>query len=162
MRPLAEYFDVGEPKGDGVGAFATFVGAVMQRAEDAAMRDETTLSDGIDVVHERFAQGGWPSNPVEIMGHLRAELIEIQVAMRDADKRPDLRIHVVEEIGDAMLLLARLALHYGATSAVQPLALTLRKTNRRLGHWEELVPMMGLVDAWRVAKEREMHEGSGG
>jgi NTP pyrophosphatase (non-canonical NTP hydrolase) len=103
---------------------------------------------------DRRLRVSWPSSYTAsgLLSHLRGELREIEQAVLDADGRPSMNGEVVEECGDAMLLLGRLAMMYGAKSALEPLALAVRKTCRRLEHFEQLVRSSPPAEAWRVAK----------
>ncbi len=113
------------------------------------------LATSVGQIDQRL-QVSWPTSysASAILAHLRREMREIDDAVSEAVDRPHMRKHVVEECGDAMLLLARLALMHGATSALEPLVLAVRKTERRLGHFEKLVRSMTPADAWRAAKVR--------
>ena len=152
-RTLADFFgmEASVPATDE--ALVDFIGKVLDRAENAALADETTLGEGLRDVNRRFDMAGWPADPVELIAHLRTEIIEIEHAIADAKGRPDLRAAVLDEIGDALVLLLRLGLCFGARTAMEPLALSLCKITRRLGYFESLVSTMDRVTAWHHAKE---------
>lgn len=116
------------------------------------MTSDSDLSVQVADIDRRF-QPTWPSSVSSMISHLRQELHEIEQAIDEADGRPHMNKHVVEECGDAMLLLGRLAIMHGAASALEPLIIAIRKTSRRLDHYERLVKSMTVADAWRAAKE---------
>lgn len=152
-KSVSDYLGVLEPKDGSLTAAADYLDRLMSAVEYVLTLSESATAGAVTDVHARF-QETWPEScaPSYLLSHLRCELREIQQAIADAEGRPDLRKHVVEECGDAMLLLARLALLYGAESGLRPIAITVTKTQRRLAHFETLVPSMGPVAAWRMAK----------
>jgi hypothetical protein len=153
LGPIASYLGILQPDSASTdnAALAKHVDAVAAKAEDALIDEEHSLADAIADIDRRF-QATWPTSPAELLAHVRRELVEVERAMADADRRSTLRREVVVECGDAMLLLGRIALHYGAESGVEPLAIAVRKVLRRLGAFEGLVGTMAPADAWRSAK----------
>lgn len=157
LSSIAGYLGVTVPDPDADQAnasIADWLDMLASVIEDALLSADPTLSETIATIDRRW-QVGWPEScdPKSLLAHARRELAEIEQAMADADLRDSLRGEVVIECGDAMLLLARIALAYGATSGLQPLALAVRKTTRRLEHFERLVKSITPADAWRMAKQ---------
>jgi NTP pyrophosphatase (non-canonical NTP hydrolase) len=158
LRPLANFFDLEltEESDDGV---VQLVDEVISRATDAALRDEWLLAWSIASIDQRF-DASWPQeNKVEsLMRRVHGELAEVRQAIIDAEGRPDLRPHVVEELGDVMMLLARLALVFGAKSSLEPLQVVVRKTFARLAKFEQLCRTQELppgntpAELWSIAK----------
>jgi NTP pyrophosphatase (non-canonical NTP hydrolase) len=159
LRPLANFFSLGPVESivtddDLVNVLET----LLEQATDAAVRDEVTLASWITSIDQRF-DAAWPhDDKVEsLMRRVHGELLEVRQAIADAEKRPDLRSHVVEELGDVMLLLSRIALVYGAKSSLEPLQVAVRKTFGRLARFESLrrapaTPGTTHAELWSLAK----------
>jgi NTP pyrophosphatase (non-canonical NTP hydrolase) len=122
---------------------------------DALTRDESTLDARLLAIDKRF-DAAWPSRDKIGDMELRAtaELIEVKRAL---ETMPGRRAHVLEEIGDTMLALGRLALAIGAESPLDPMRYAARKTEARLLEFEHLVesPTAGDFERhhlWTLAK----------
>ncbi|HVI01688.1 MAG TPA: hypothetical protein VM869_23390 [Enhygromyxa sp.] len=123
LRPLAEFFGLATPNDarDVDSSALEHLRAVAERAIDAALSDERSLAHAVVGIRGRF-NVAWPSDDevAAMLRRARGELLEIERAIADLRRCSDqpnsdtLRADVIEEIGDAMLALGRLALAVGA------------------------------------------------
>jgi NTP pyrophosphatase (non-canonical NTP hydrolase) len=155
IKPLAGFFSIslGEESDDGV---VRLVEQVAESATTAVLRDEWQLAASITDIDVRL-EASWPAadKAESLLRRVHGELKEVREAMDDAAVRPELRPHVVEEIGDVMLLLSRLALVYGSKSSLEPLQVVVRKTFARLTAFERLCrssPDSPRGELWSIAK----------
>lgn len=158
IQPLAEYFDVELAGDDDEDNTINWLSRVLARAEHAALSDEHSLAHALIRIDSRFDEH-WPSDDkvAALQRKLNEELGELHRAIEDWRLRPELREHVVEEIGDMMLVLGRLALTMGCESAMEPLGVAIKKTLARLRHFEQLASSpnadhFNRRDLWKMAK----------
>jgi NTP pyrophosphatase (non-canonical NTP hydrolase) len=155
LRHLAELFEVADEP-DTEDGLVEYVRVIATLAETAALNDERSLSKALASINTRI-DTLWPieDKAKSLLRRVRSELLELEDAIGDAKLRPELRSRVVEEIGDAMLGLARLALVFGAETALEPVGVAVTKTQARLTEFEKLVryePTGTRQELWRMAK----------
>ena len=127
-------------------------------AVDRLLDDDRVLSEVTMSVVDRF-RASWPSHDEvgAMLDQAESEIREVREAVEVARERPDMRDDALMEIGDAMLALARLGLALGAKTPLEPLAMSLCKTTKRLRFFESLIASGGGIlnskrDLWRMAK----------
>lgn len=158
LHLIAEFVgvDLDETSDD---SLAESLGAMAERVEASVLRDETTLAESLASLFDRFDAAMPDENPVAALeGRAVSELLEVKRALRDLEARPDQRDVVIEEIGDLMFALGRLAVTLGAASPLEPLAIAVRKTTARLRHYEHLAESESaanftVADMWAMAKQ---------
>jgi len=141
LRPLADLLDLEiDLASESDDDLVRSIEAIAGRATDAALHDERQLAVAIGTSAARL-DTAWAAfnKEAHLPGSINAQMFRVRQAIEDAAKRPDLKPQVVAEIGEAMILLSRLALAFGASSAMEPMQLAAAKFVKRVHRFEVLI-----------------------
>jgi hypothetical protein len=148
LRPLADLLDLELDLASESDDLVRSIEAIAERAIDVALHDEQQLAASLAIAADRFDKA-WPDfNKVDhLLGSINAQMFRVRQAIEDAAKRPDLKPQVVVEIGEAMILLSRLALAFGASTPMQPMQLGASKFVARVHRFGVLLTWNGPPDS---------------